>query len=219
MMKIDFEFASEEQVYTVLGLKREDDREKQEMEKRIGRAGSSSGGKGCDDSSAAIPIFQYLPRERKMFDRNNSVIDPGSLYPNMKEFRLLVRQYAIDKKFEIGVEATDKMRYRGYCQGGDYPWSINAKLEHKGWDVVVVSVLNDVHDCTWSGQRRTSTPTNTWVAYRALPILMSEPRLGAKKLQKRLQEKYNVVIGYDTVWKGKEKAMVELYDTWEENFQ
>jgi hypothetical protein len=45
------------------------------------------------------------------------------------------------------------------------------------------------------------------------------PQLGVKKLQKRLQDKFNVVIGYDTVWKGKEKAMAELYGTWEKNFQ
>jgi hypothetical protein len=43
--------------------------------------------------------------------------------------------------------------------------------------------------------------------------------LGAKKLQKRLQEKFNVIIWYHTVWKGKEKAMAELYGTWEGNFQ
>jgi DNA replicative helicase MCM subunit Mcm2 (Cdc46/Mcm family) len=84
---------------------------------------------------------------------------------------------------------------------------------------VVVSVLNDVHDYTSSGRRRTSTPTTVWVADKALPMLTLEPELEAKKLQKRLQEKFNVVIGYDTVWKGKEKAMIELYDTWEENFQ
>jgi hypothetical protein len=75
---------------------------------------------------------------------------------------------------------------------------------------VVVSVLNDVHDCTSSGQRRTSTPTAAWVANKALPILMLEPELGAKKLQKRLQEKFNVVIGYDTVRKEKEKTMAEF---------
>jgi hypothetical protein len=90
------------------------------------------------ESSCAILIFQHLSRERKMFDRNNSIIDPGSLYHNIKEFRLAVRQYAIDKEFELGVEAMDKIRYRGYCQGGDCPWSINARLEHKRWDVVVV---------------------------------------------------------------------------------
>jgi hypothetical protein len=53
------------------------------------------------------------------------------------------------------------------------------------------------------------------VADKALPILMSKSELGIKKLQKILQEKFNVVIGYDTLWKGKEKTMTELYDTWE----
>jgi hypothetical protein len=90
--------------------------------------------------------------------------------------------------------------------------------EQRG-DVVVVLVLNDVHDCTSNGQRRTSTPTTTWVANKALPILMSELELGAKNLQKRLQEKFNVVMVYDTVWKGKEKVVAELYGTWEKNFQ
>jgi hypothetical protein len=80
-------------------------------------------------------------------------------------------------------------------------------------------VLNDVHDCISSGRRMTSTPTAAWMADKALLILMSESELEAKKLQKRLQEKFNVVIGYDTIWTGKEKAMTELYDTWEENFQ
>jgi hypothetical protein len=36
---------------------------------------------------------------------------------------------------------------------------VSTRLEHKGWNVVVVSALNDVHDCTSSGQRRISTPT------------------------------------------------------------
>jgi hypothetical protein len=212
------EFASEEQLYLVLGLKGEEGREKQK-ERRTCCIDPSNGANVCDDSSAGIPIFQHLPDERVMFDRNNPVMEPSSLYPNMKEFRLAMRQYTIEKEFELGVEVTNRMRYRGYCRGGDCPWTINARLERKGWDVVVVSVLNDVHDCISSGQRRTSTPIAAWVADKALPILMSEAELGAKKSQKRLQEKFNVVIGYDTVWKGKEKAMAELYGTWEENFQ
>jgi hypothetical protein len=182
-----------------LGLKGEVDREKQEKERRTCGDGHCNSGNVCDDSSAAIPIFQHLSGERVMFDRNNPVIEPDSLYPNMKEFRLFMRQYAIDKEFELGVETIDRTKYRGYCWGGDCPWSINARLEHKGRDVVVASVLNDVHDCTSSGRKRTSTPTAAWVADKALSIIMSEPELGAKKLQKMLQEKFNVVIGYDTV--------------------
>jgi hypothetical protein len=54
-----------------------------------------------------------------MFDRNNRVMDPGSLYPCM-EFRLTMRQHAIDKEFEQGIETPHKTRYRG-SKGGDCP--------------------------------------------------------------------------------------------------
>jgi hypothetical protein len=111
-----FEFVSEEQLYLVLGLKGEDDREKQEKERRTCGVSPSNSRNICDNNSAAIPIFQHLPGERVMFDRNNPVMKPDSLYPNMKEFRLAMRQYAIDKEFELCVEATDRTRYRGYCQ-------------------------------------------------------------------------------------------------------
>jgi hypothetical protein len=56
-----------------------------------------------------------------MFDRNNPVMEPSSLYPNMEEFRLAMRQYAINKEFELGIEATNTTRYRDYCRGGDCP--------------------------------------------------------------------------------------------------
>jgi hypothetical protein len=92
----------------------------------VSQKGMEGGGAGCsvqnecDDNVAAIPIFQELPGERQLFDRNNLVMEPKSVYSSMKEFRLSMRQYAIDKKIELGIEATDKMRYRGYCHGGDY---------------------------------------------------------------------------------------------------
>jgi hypothetical protein len=83
MMKEDSELPSEERMYSVLGLKKEDDSE--EQEKETTRAGSSSWKEG-DDGFAAIPIFQHLPRKRLIFDRNNSVIKLNNLYHNMKEF-------------------------------------------------------------------------------------------------------------------------------------
>jgi hypothetical protein len=78
-----FELPSEEQLYSMLGLKTEDDSEEQERERT--RADSSSGWKEGDDGPA-IPIFQHLAGERLMFDRNISVMEPISLYPSMKEF-------------------------------------------------------------------------------------------------------------------------------------
>jgi hypothetical protein len=77
--------------------------------------------------SAVILIFQHL-RERIMFDRNNLVMKPRSLQLNMTQFRLAIRQYTIDKEFELDIEVTDKTRYRCYCRNGDCHYSINVRV-------------------------------------------------------------------------------------------
>jgi hypothetical protein len=82
-----------------------------------------------------------------------------------------------------------------------------------------VAVLHDSHTCTSSGRRKTTTPSSGWVAFHALPLLMKKPHMGAKELQDTLQGVHNVTIGYDTVWKGKEKALKELFGSWEESFK
>jgi hypothetical protein len=48
---------------------------------------------------------------------------------------------------------------------------------------------------------------------------MKKPQMGAKELQETLQWFHNVTIGYDTVWKGKEKPLKELFGSWEESFK
>jgi hypothetical protein len=82
-----------------------------------------------------------------------------------------------------------------------------------------VTVIVDRHTCTSSGRRKTTTPTSSWVASLALTILTKKPHMGAKELQNTLQEQHNCTISYDTVWKGKEKALRELYGTWEDSFK
>jgi hypothetical protein len=56
----------------------------------------------------------------------------------------------------------------------------------QGW--VVVSVLNDVHDCTSSGRSKTSIPTSTWVAYKALPISV-RARVESKEIIENIARK------------------------------
>jgi hypothetical protein len=35
----------------------------------------------------------------------------GNLYPSMVDFKLALRQYAINKEFEFGTTKSDKLRY------------------------------------------------------------------------------------------------------------
>jgi hypothetical protein len=42
--------------------------------------------------------------------------------------------------------------------------------------------------------------------------------MGAKKLKEELENKYQVTIGYSTVWSGKQIAEEKIYGTWEDSF-
>lgn len=64
-----------------------------------------------------------------------------------------------------------------------------------------------------------TTPTLKWVASKAVSILRDDPNIGAKRLQNRLQTYHKCEISYDTVWRGKERALEEVYGKWEESFE
>jgi hypothetical protein len=127
-------------MYHKLGLAVEDERENKEREDACYRRGD---GNNLDqlggDGSAALPCVDFLQHEtRVVYDSNDPVMEVGSLYASMTEFRLAMRQYAIDKEFELGIEASTTKKYRGYCRGGDCPWSINARIESDGSPTIIV---------------------------------------------------------------------------------
>jgi len=69
-----------------------------------------------------------------------------------------------------------------------------------------------------TGRVRTKMATYHWVAEKAIPFLKKDANIGAKKLQKELEDKYHVSIGYSTVWLGRQKAAEHIFGTWEESF-
>jgi len=71
-----------------------------------------------DTTGAAIDVDDYLLGERiVVHDPNGPSLDLGSVYPNMKEFRLAVRQFAIRAEFELHIVKTDPTRYITDCKG------------------------------------------------------------------------------------------------------
>jgi hypothetical protein len=91
------------------------------------------------DSSSSMPCVDFLPNEsRVLYDSNHPVMAVGCMYPSMAEFRLAMRQYAIEKEFELGIEASTPKKYRGFCRGGDCPWSIHARIERDGSPTIIV---------------------------------------------------------------------------------
>jgi len=65
----------------------------------------------------------------------------------------------------------------------------------------------------------TTTSSCKWVASKAVSILRADPNIGAKELQKKLETDHKCQIAYDTVWRGKQRALEEVYGKWEESFE
>jgi hypothetical protein len=61
--------------------------------------------------------------------------------------------------------------------------------------------------------------TQGWVASKAISILQNDPTIGCKELKEKLEERYGLTLGYQTVWKGKDRAEREIYGSMKQSFQ
>jgi hypothetical protein len=131
------EIFAEKDLYGLLGLSREDEEERNRREEGCPNVDVDS---TSADNGADRGIEDYLPDERRIvYDKDDPVIELGSTFPSMKEFRLALRQYAINREFELGNEKTDSTRHRAFCRGDNCPWRLNARLESKGSPTIIVS--------------------------------------------------------------------------------
>ena len=60
-------------------------------------------------------------------------------------------------------------------------------------------MLLEDHTCASTRRIKTRRASNGWVADKALNLLRKSPNMGAKELQKELQDRHNVTISYDSV--------------------
>ena len=55
-----------------------------------------------------------------------------------------------------------------------------------------VTVLYDHHTCVSIMRVKTKTPSQKWVASKAVDILRDHPKIGAKELQDKLQSEHHI---------------------------
>ncbi|KAF0908734.1 hypothetical protein E2562_028359 [Oryza meyeriana var. granulata] len=66
-----------------------------------------------------------------------------------------------------------------------------------------VTLNRFLHSCASLGRVKTKMASYKWVAEKAIPFLKKNPNMGTKKLKEELKTKYNVTIGYHTLWQDK----------------
>ena len=128
---------SEDQMYVFLGLRDEESGKVAASHDRVMVE------EGSHEDDAVIPNNDDIPTEVVIsYDKDHPQMDLGTMYPSMDEFRLAVRQFAINEEFQLGTTHSDKERFRGfYKSSDDCPWKINAS-KHKGQSTVEVNIAS-----------------------------------------------------------------------------
>jgi hypothetical protein len=110
-----------------------------------------------------------------VYDKENPVIAVGKLFPNMGDFRMCFKTYAVKKEFDAKTMWTDRKkfyaRYRGY-DGGAKPckWYISARRQPNGSTTRVNQILFE-HTCITSSQRVSTMTSPFWVAEKITHVL------------------------------------------------
>jgi hypothetical protein len=146
-----------------------------------------------------------------VYDKENPVIAVGKLFPNMDEFRMCFKTYAVKHEFDAKTKWTDRKKFYARCRGFDgsvkpCKWYISARRQPDG-STIRVNQIPHQHTCITSSQRVPTMTSHIWVAEKITPILAKEPNTTAKKLLVDLENQYPIKLKYTTVWKAKQRAM------------
>ena len=134
----------EDQLFRLLGLRTEDDEHRSqeqqastEMENRPENRNATIE-EEIDTAGAVIPVDDHVSEERILvYDPNNPCMDIGTVYPNMKEFRLAMRQLAINEEFELHIVKSEPQWYIGDCNAEGCPWHIVGRRQPDGTTIKV----------------------------------------------------------------------------------
>jgi len=90
------------------------------------------------------------PRPIVAYDRNDPPMSVGSVYPNMKQFKLALNQHAIKHEFEYLTEKSDPGRVRAYCSKKveeRCKWRLHARTKEDKSLKVTIIIIADFVSC------------------------------------------------------------------------
>ncbi|KAE8778535.1 hypothetical protein D1007_48555 [Hordeum vulgare] len=104
-----------------------DDRDKEKDDTSV-RAGANRNSKSQDDADILKHMMEMGADDMddaddnelvNLYDKENHVIEVGKLWPNMDEYRMCVKTYAVNHEFEAKTLWTGRKKFYARCQGYD----------------------------------------------------------------------------------------------------
>jgi hypothetical protein len=169
---------------------KEKDKDESEMPANANRTGAGSIHEDVDPElmqDAADEVDDAHDDELvNLYDKENPVIEVGKLFPNMDEFRMCFKTYAVKAEFDA------KSKFYARCKGFDgsanpCKWYISARRQPDGTTIRVNQIPHE-HTCITCSQRVSSMTSQLWVTETITPILAKTPNTTAKKLKVDLEK-------------------------------
>jgi hypothetical protein len=134
---------------------KEKDRDESEMPADANRNGDGSFPEDVDEElmqDAADEVDDAHDDELvNLYDKENPVIEVGKLFPNMDEFRMCFKTYAVKAEFDAKTMWTDRSKFYARCKGFDgsakpCKWYISARRQPDGTTIRVNQIPHQ-HTC------------------------------------------------------------------------
>nr|CAD1824900.1 unnamed protein product [Ananas comosus var. bracteatus] len=141
-------------------------------------------------------------------DKENPVMEVGSMFPNKETLKTALNQYALLHEFDVKVEKSDKKRLTVVCAAQSCKWRLHAS----------VKTMQGEHVCSSINKCGNKMASQAWICDRVVEWLRTEGDLSVKELQKRLRKNYNAEVPYLRCFRGKELAIQEIFGKWEDSY-
>jgi hypothetical protein len=134
----------ENAMFSLLGFKTESS----ERESKLGPIFAPTTDYALNDIKGEdIVVDDKVPEEPLIaWDERKPVMDIGTPYPNMAEFRKAIKQFAINGEFEYGTKKNEPKRFWAFCKGQSIKgepckWSLTACWQRVENCVMVILFL------------------------------------------------------------------------------
>ncbi|KAH0692602.1 hypothetical protein KY285_019699 [Solanum tuberosum] len=143
------------------------------------------------------------------FDPNSKKIvwQLGMVFESVKEFRLAVTKYAIQRRVQIEKCVKEPTRVRVRCCKVNCKWLLYASLDRKTNNFVIKTYM-PIHLCQKAS--RNYLCNSKFIASVFKDKVIEQPNIRVFKLQELIRKKYNVHVGKTTTRRARAKILNEI---------
>ncbi|KAL3531259.1 hypothetical protein ACH5RR_010581 [Cinchona calisaya] len=165
-----------------------------------------------------ILVTSSILQSRSIVVAPTHELNVGQEFPDVQSCRRALRDMAIALHFEIQTVKSDKTRFTAKCASEGCPWRIHA-AKLPGVPTFTIRTIHKEHTCGGIAHLGHQQASVQWVASSVERHLRENPNCKPKEILEEIHRIHGITLSYKQAWRGKERIMSTLRDSFEEDFR